>query len=91
MRRPFSNMPLLIEVGFKDTFRGAHGEDAQIKFLIGDGDVVLKNHILFKFGEDNILAVFFSLNLVADVVVDSLAGDFPRVAGCLDFCLNGYI
>ena len=71
---------LLIEVGFKYTFRGAHGEDTQIKCFVGNGDVIFKYHILFKFGENNIISVFFSFDLIADVVVDGFTGDFTRVS-----------
>ena len=61
---------LFVEICLEYTFRGAHGENAKIKLLIRDGDVVFKYDILLKFGEQYIISIFLALDLVADIVVN---------------------
>lgn len=82
---------LFVEICLKYTFRGAHGENAKIKLLIRDGDVVFKYDILLKFGEQYIISIFLALDLVADIVVNSLTGNFPWVAGLFDLCFDCFV
>ena len=53
--------------------------------------MILKDYIILKLGQQNIASVLFSLDLVADVIVNIASRNRPRIAGFFDFLFNHFI
>ena len=47
-----------------------------------------KYHIFLEFGKYQVRSVLFSLNLITDIIVDTLPGNFSWISGSFDLFFN---
>ena len=79
---------LFVKVCFENTFRCLHRQDSQIKVIIGNSDMIFKYHIFLEFGKYQVRSVLFSLNLITDIIVYTLPGNFSWISGSFDLFFN---
>ena len=79
---------LFIKIGLKYSLRRTHGKNPEIKIIIHYRDMILKDYIILKLGQQNIASVLFSLDLVADIIIHICTGNLTRITGSFDFFLN---
>lgn len=60
----------------------------EIEVIIHYVDFILKNRVIFFFGEKEIGAVLLFLNVVADFIIDFFTAHLSRIARCANLILN---
>ena len=82
---------LLINIYFECSFRCFHCQNSQIKILVINSNMIFKYHIILKFRKQQICPIFFSVNLITDIIIYICSGNLTWISRFLYFLFNQFI